>query len=646
MEVSPMSRTLRTRVVAAALVAFLLPLALVSSAGAGPAAPTSYRWTTYLPNNTGIPGDYVYAIATDSRGRQWVTADDPIWGVGGLGRFDGTRWRDWTNVDRRSPTARMTSLQFGPDGVPWMGSDLGLLRLDGDRVQVAWSQANAPWPTNSVTDFDWDSTGNLWVALADVATVHGGLAKYDGSTWTVYTTANGIPWTAPWDRVTAVEIDDNDNVYIGSDVLGAARLHNGQWTWMRASGTWIGDIAIAPSGEPWFAFVTGGVASWTGGRWVDRTGPFGANGVSLITTDHAGNMWIGTFTDAIWRFHAGAWDQSYNPPSLTHVYGLAFDVHDRVTAVGIGGMDVLRDDGTWTVHTTQTESLANRWIDDVVVDGAGAAWFGTAGSGVVRFDGTQWSVFSPYNWGSEPWGLPTDGVTSLFDDGNGRLWATLAGTGIASWDGTSWQSYLAGFTVEAVAQDPAGVLWASGSGGVFRFDGTGWLPVSTPPSGEIGGLTIDAGGDVWVATITGVMRFNGSTWKVYTAENSGLPSNFVTVLAPAAGGGVWVGTDRGLASFDGRRGWTLYTEATSGLAADVITAIEPAPDGTLWVGAFDGQLWPYHGGLSHFDGTTWTTWTTSNSRLPHEQVASIAVEPSGRVWVSTASQGVSLLTPV
>jgi ligand-binding sensor domain-containing protein len=635
----------RLCVLLTAVTTFLIspPAAASTGAGVAPAARPA-RWTIYKPANTGIPGDYVYSLAFDSHGQRWLTADDPIWDEGGLAKLGGSRWTGWTNVDGRAPTHHMGSLQFDASGVPWMSSDIGLLRLDSNGVSVVWSMSNAPWPTNHVTDFDWDSHGNLWVGLADLGTVHGGLAKYDGAAWTVYTTANGLPWGAPWDRVEAVEVDADDNVYIGSDVLGGAKFDGVNWTWMKAG--WVNDIEIAPNGDPWFAFFSEGVRSWNGTHWIDRTGPFGTSGISLVTKDHAGNMWVGTYTGAIWRFHNGSWDVVHHPPSLTsHIYALAFDAKDRPTVGGIGGMDVLNADSSWTVYTSQNTSLANRWVDDIFVDSTGSVWFGTAGSGVVRFDGKRWADFNPYNWDSQPWPFPTDGAFGMAEDAAGRIWTTPTNNGVGAWDGASWAAYLDHLDLESLAVDPSGTMWASGFSGVYRFDGTTWTSANPPASGDIGALTTDAFGNVWVATTTGLERFDGTSWTVFSEANSGLPGDYVIAVTAAPGGGVWVGTDKGLALFDRNHTWTVYTEANSGVPADVITALAVAPNGHLWVGAFDGQHFPYHGGVAEFDGSRWNTYTTDNSPLPHNQVEAVAVDAQGRVWVAGASQGVALIRP-
>src|SRR6478752_8542428 len=105
--------------VAAVAVALLgLPAATQASTGmtGGLHTSKSPSWEILKPNNTGIPGDYVYSLAVDAKDRPWVTSDDPIWDEGGLGIFGGGRWRSWTNVDGTSPTHFMRNLRFDAKG--------------------------------------------------------------------------------------------------------------------------------------------------------------------------------------------------------------------------------------------------------------------------------------------------------------------------------------------------------------------------------------------------------------------------------------------------------------------------------------------------------------------------------------------------
>lgn len=616
--------------------------------GSGGAAGAS--WQILEPANTGIPGNYVYSVAVDSSDRPWVTGDDPVWNEGGLGELTGSTWRQWTNVDAKAPTHDPGNLIFDASGQAWMASRVGLLTLEGGKVRKVWSKKNAPWPTNLVRDFDWDSHGNLWVAMAAVKTVSGGVARYDGSSWKVWTTANGLPWDPPWDQVSALEIDDQDRVWIGSPVMGGAVFNGTKWKALgNGSGYWVTDITIAPDGTPWYAFIGTGVMTWSGTRWVDRTGPFGTDSASLVTTDRDGRVWIGTYIGRIWRWSGSgsSWDLSYDVPSLSHIYGLAFDSRNQPHVGGIGGLDIRHRDGTWSVYTSQNTALPSRWVDHIMIDSAGRGWFSTAGGGIGVYDGRRWTDFNPANWGSVPWPFDTDSSTSTVEAADGTVWAAPTNHGVGEWDGKKWTAHLPGFSYESLTIDPAGDVWAAPDRGeVRRWNGSKWIGMKNPSrTADLYQIAADASGDVWLASIIGLLRYDGTKWKTYTPANSGIPSGAVFTVAPEPDGdAVWVGTDSGLARFDGTN-WTVFTEEDSGLPADVISSIAIAPDGNVWIGAFDGENWPYHGGVGVFDGETWTSYTTSNSPLPHNQVETVAVDAQGRVWIGTASEGAAILTP-
>ena len=119
-------------------------------------------WKIYTNANTGLPGDYIYSMAIDAQDNKWIAGDDPIWDEGGLSKFDGVKFTDYTNVDAKCPGHNLGNVKFDAQGNAWMASDVGLLMFDGTRVTTVWNTANAPiWPTNMVSDFAWDSLGNL-----------------------------------------------------------------------------------------------------------------------------------------------------------------------------------------------------------------------------------------------------------------------------------------------------------------------------------------------------------------------------------------------------------------------------------------------------------------------------------------------------
>jgi streptogramin lyase len=69
--------------------------------------------------------------------------------------------------------------------------------------------------------------------------------------------------------------------------------------------------------------------------------------------------------------------------------------------------------------------LASNQVWSIAIDGSGNKWFGTFGSGVSKFDGTNWTTYNTFNSG-----LPGDYVFAIGIDGSGNKWfATDLGVG-------------------------------------------------------------------------------------------------------------------------------------------------------------------------------------------------------------------------
>ena len=88
-------------------------------------------WTVYNTLNSGLPDNYVEAIAIDGSGNKWIGTAG-----GGLAEFDGTNW-------------------------------------------TVYDAYHSGLPSNYVRAIAIDDLGNKWIG-----TWGGGLAEFDGSNWT------------------------------------------------------------------------------------------------------------------------------------------------------------------------------------------------------------------------------------------------------------------------------------------------------------------------------------------------------------------------------------------------------------------------------------------------------------------------------
>jgi len=281
------------------------------------------------------------------------------------------------------------------------------------------------------------------------------------------------------------------------------------------------------------------------------------NYILSIAIDGSGNKWIGTYSGGLAKF----------------------------------------DGTTWTVYTTSNSGLPSNEILSIAIDGSGNKWIGTYG-GLAEYDGT---IIWTYSY------LRNTHVSSIAIDGSWNRWIGTNGSGLFKFDGTNWTSYASSNSglpyneILSIAIDGSGNKWiGTDLRGLAKFDGaTTWTVYGSSNSGLpnnwVYSITIDGSGNKWIGTSGGLAKFDGTTWTVYTTSNSGLPDNYVHSIAIDGSGNKWIGTGGGLAKFDGTT-WTVYTTSNSGLPYNGILSIAIDGSGNKWIGTGGGLALYKEGG--------------------------------------------------
>jgi streptogramin lyase len=247
------------------------------------------NWTVYNTSNSGLPYNNVYAIAIDGEGNKWIGTY-----VGGLAKFDGSSWTVYTTSNSGLPSDYVYAIAIDGQGNKWIGTSRGLAKFDG-RNWTVYNTSNSGLLSNWVLAIAIDGQGNKWIGTGG-----GGLAKFDGSSWTVYKYRNSL---LPSDTVYAIAIDGGGNIWIGTRNGGLAKF-DGVKTWIvydtSNSGLPYNDvraIAIDGGGNIWIGTYSGGLAkfdgvNWTVYKWSNSGLP--DNYVFAIAIDGWENKWIGT----------------------------------------------------------------------------------------------------------------------------------------------------------------------------------------------------------------------------------------------------------------------------------------------------------------------------------------------------------------
>ena len=478
-----------------------------------------------------------------------------------------------------------------------------------------------------------DRNGNMWFG-----TDGGGVIRYDGKSFTTYTTAQGLGSNT----VRSIAEDKNGDMWFGTDGGGASRF-NGKYFVIYKSPDGLGNDNIwsvleDKKGNIWFGTDGGGASCYNGKTFTSYTTAQGLanNTVRSIAEDNNGNLWFGTNGGGVSKYDGRSFVTFTKDMGLAgnDVRSIACDKKGNVW-FGTNENGVSRYDGKTFVNFNTAQGLCNNTIFSIAEDRSGNLWFGTNGKGLSCYDVQTFTTFSTNE------GLCNNTVLSISGDRSGNLWFGTYGGGASRHDGKAFITYttaqgLSNNQVLSIAEDKNGAMWfGTAVGGVNRFDNKSFTAYSTGQglfSTQVVSIANDKNGNVWFGTYGGgISRYDGKTMTTYTTAQ-GLGNNNIMGIITDKNGNIWIGTDGGgVSRFDGKT-FTTYTTA-QGLCNNSVLCLSEDRSGRLWFGTNGG-------GVSCWDGNSFKNFTTAQG-LCNNQVYCIAEDKSGNLWFGTDGSGVS-----
>lgn len=205
------------------------------------------KWDMFTVESThgGLPNRWVYGVEEGKDGEMWFATEE------GLARFKDDTWKNWKHVDGLGAPYELVKdeIQFTNDPGKASQHHAQLKSEQGlQNVDVAYNP-------NYIISLKVDKDGVVWCG-----TWGGGLARFDGTTWRNYTTADGLPAN----HIFMLYLDPQGKLWIGtSKGLAQFNKDDDSFSVMTTSDGLFADnvfsMASAPDGTKWIGSF-GGVA--------------------------------------------------------------------------------------------------------------------------------------------------------------------------------------------------------------------------------------------------------------------------------------------------------------------------------------------------------------------------------------------------
>jgi len=496
------------------------------------------------------------------------------------------------------PQNTVTAVIQTRDGFVWLGTEVGLVRFDGNSFQLFDRSAFPALPDNDICCLLEATDGAMWIGTS------GGLGRLLNGRIRAYSTRDGLP---------------------GNGIRG---------------------LALASDGQLWVN-TDEGIVRLSGDKFLSPDNSAGQNEVLAATASGSSGFWVET--SQVGESASGSWKHS------TEQAGLAQDVVEFRAALSSGQMAfaskslllVMRGDHVLQRLSAGKDLPGNR-IQALVADREGTLWIGT-NRGLVRWAAGKLQTLPV----TDP--LATASVLSLLEDREGNMWVGTEAGGLHILRDQRFRIMGArdGLTSDAataVVEDKNGTLWIGTQGAGLsaltrssagQINATAWTLREGLMSDLILSLAAAPNGDVWVGTPDGLNRLHGNRVDAFTSAD-GLPDDFIRSLLVDSDKSLWIGTRRGLVHWINPPGsanaaaqqprMTILTQA-NGLGSDTVGAMVRDKSDNLWVATL--------GGLSRLRDGSVSNYTTNNG-LSSNVVTALLPLDDGTLLIGTQEHGWNL----
>jgi hypothetical protein len=265
------------------------------------------EWRVYNASNSGLPANSITDIVIDEQNIKWIGTTQ------GLIKFDDSEWHVFNTSNSNLPINDIRHIAIEEPGIIWMASyrtdfNPGLVRFDGSNWEVI-NLANFGL-SNAISCLEVDNNGTKWFGTVsfDNGPQHEGLVSFNDNEITVFDTLNS---EIPSNNVHCIEVDKYNNKWIGTCIQswsivagkGVAKFDGSDWTIYNTDNSVlpnnsIADIAVDKDNTKWIICSSSGsehgIVKFDNSEWmhypefIDH-----ADDYACLVIDDVGNKYIG-----------------------------------------------------------------------------------------------------------------------------------------------------------------------------------------------------------------------------------------------------------------------------------------------------------------------------------------------------------------
>lgn len=546
---------------------------------------------------------------------------------------------------------RVNWLRKSHDGYLWIGTQLGLNRYDGFRVQSYYKRNGdkKTLPDNCINSIYEDGDGMLWLNTG------AGFCIFNPTNDIVNQNVEG--WMKRHNmagKPLMVVSDDDKNLWIVSSLgrlyyydfkkkratnmsLGSG-FNLSKLSWLNVGGDNAylifndGTIAIAQKGKSNGVSVDKSIAMQTGFQQATYR----------LTVDSRGGLWAWSTLGA---FHYSPYTKNWKRLQGLMVKDVTEDNEHRIyIATDHNGLIVADINGNIIQNIVNNpadnRSLPDNTLQCVYVDDIGVLWVGLYRMGLAHFYRGQ-NQFNLLPWGD---------ICTMSQSIDGSLWIGTNDSGIRHYNfytkrldviGMQVSKLRSQIVVSSLATKDGSVWFGTFQGGMSRIKGG----VATHYQQQKGGLANDnvwtlaelPDGHIIIGTLGGGVQFlNPKTGKftTFNTHNSKLPSDYIASIAVMKDNMIAIGHSQGVALMNLLTGKIDTIDLTSNGDETLTTSVNQLcydSRGLLWIATGSG--------LNVYDvGTKNLFRVNLSGTRQHSDVSSVTEDKNGTMWLAVGNE--------